>query len=188
MVKLKEILDTVFEDMNTATNKQFEAGRVYSNPHHTAFKLNESVEKVLYIMIGLPGSGKSTFIKTLPNPVVCSADHYFEQGGEYKFDVNKLGAAHQQCKNKVQDNMLMSKPLIVVDNTNLNDKERKPYEDLAEKHGYTIKYILFEPDKHNIEKLAKRNLHGVPAAKLSVMLDRYRPPSGHKGEIQYVKN
>ena len=54
MIKLKEIMD------------QFELHKVYSNPYHTAFKsLNESVEKKLYIMVGLPGSGKSTFIQSL---------------------------------------------------------------------------------------------------------------------------
>ena len=117
MIKLKDVLDNVFEGMNSSINKQFELGRVYSNPFHTAFKpLNESVEKILYIMIGLPGSGKSTFIKTLHNPAICSADHYFEQGGTYKFDVNKLGAANQTCKNKCLDNMLQHKPFIVIDN------------------------------------------------------------------------
>jgi predicted kinase len=174
MIKLKEL----FEPNN------IELQKVYSNPYHTAFKsLNEEVERKLYIMIGLPGSGKSTFIKTLNNPTICSADHYFEKSGEYKFDINKLGSAHQECKNKCLDSMLMSKPLIVIDNTNLNDKERKPYEDMAEKYGYEIVYILFEPNKKNIETLAKRNLHGVTAAKLEVMLDRYRPPSGEKGKI-----
>lgn len=165
---------------------RFELNRVYSNPYHTAFKsLNEEVEKKLIIMVGLPGSGKSTFIKDLSNPVICSADHFFEKGGEYNFDPTKLGAAHQASKNKCLDSMLQSKPLIVIDNTNLTDKERTPYEEMAQKHGYDITYVVFEPDKKNIEKLAKRNLHGVPAAKLEVMLDRYRPPSGDKGKIIY---
>jgi predicted kinase len=171
MIKLKEIME-------------FELHKVYSNPYHTAFKsLNEEVEKKLFIMVGLPGSGKSTFIKDLSNPVVCSADHYFEKGGEYNFDPNKLGAAHQQAKNKCLDSMLQSKPLVVIDNTNLTDRERKPYEEMAQKYGYDITYVVFEPDKKNIAKLAKRNLHGVTAAKLEVMLGRYRPPSGDKGTI-----
>ena len=174
MIKLKEIVEN------------FELHKVYSNPYHTAFKpLNESVEKELYIMVGLPGSGKSTFIKDLTNPIICSADHFFERGDEYNFDATKLGAAHLASKNKCLDSMLQSKPLIVIDNTNLTDKDRKPYEEMAQKYGYSITYVVFEPDKKNIKKLAKRNLHGVTAAKLEVMLDRYRPPKGDKGKIIY---
>ena len=122
MIKLKEIMD------------QFELHKVYSNPYHTAFKsLNESVEKKLYIMVGLPGSGKSTFTQSLDNPVICSADQYFEKTGKYEFDPDKLVSAHQASKNKCLDNMLMSKPVIVIDNTNLTNKDRRPYEDMAEK-------------------------------------------------------
>lgn len=184
-MKLKDILVNVFEDIEHNIQKQFELGKVYSNPYATAFRLNEAIEKKLYIMVGIPGSGKSTFIKTLPNPVICSADHWFEKSGEYKFDPSQLYVAHRSCQNKCQDSMLQSKPLIVVDNTNLTDKERKPYEDMAEKNGYEIIYIVFEPDKKNIKKYAKRNLHGVDAAKLEVMIEKYRPPSGDKGKIIY---
>jgi len=183
--KLTEILANVFEDFEKSMQAQIELGKVYSNPYHTAFRLNEAIEKKLYIMVGIPGSGKSTFIKTLNNPIVCSADHWFEKSGEYKFDPSQLHAAHRAAQNKCQDSMLQSKPIIVVDNTNLTDSERKPYEDLAGKNGYDIIYVVFEPDKKNIEKYAKRNLHGVDAAKLEVMINKYRPLSGEKGKIIY---
>jgi predicted kinase len=184
-MKLKDILDVVFEDMEAHTMK-FEPNKVYTNEIYKTFKLNEEAAKLnLVIMVGLPGAGKSTFIKKLPNPVVCSADHYFEKGGEYKFDVTKLSEAHRQCMNKAHDNMLMKKPTVVIDNTNLNDKERLPYEDMAEKLGYKIIYVVFEPNKQDIKKLAQRNLHGVDAAKLEIMSKKFRPPSGEKGKIIY---
>ena len=182
-MKLKDILVNVFEDIEKDIQTQFELGKVYSNPYHTAFSLNEAVEKKMYILVGVPGSGKSTFTKTLSNPVICSADHWFEKSGKYTFDPSQLHAAHRAAQNKCLDSMLQSKPLIVIDNTNLTDKERKPYEDMAEKHGYEIIYVVFEPDKKKIKTYAKRNLHGVTAAKLEVMVDKYRPPSGEKGKI-----
>ena len=51
-------------------------------------------EKVLYLVRGLPGSGKSTFAKKLVHSdfLVCEADKYFMVNGEYKFDVK--GSKH----------------------------------------------------------------------------------------------
>lgn len=183
-MKLKDILNNVFEDFEKSVN-QFELHKVYSNPYHTAFSLNEAVEKKLYIMVGLPGSGKSTFTKTLSNPIICSADHWFEKSGKYVFDQSQIVPAHRAAQNKCLDSMLQSKPLIVIDNTNLTDKDRKPYEDMAQKYSYEIIYVVFEPNKKKIKTYAKRNLHGVTAAVLEVMVEKYRPPSGEKGKIIY---
>ena len=63
--------------------------------------------KNLYIVRGLPGSGKSTFAKTLVGHdfLVCEADKYFMVNGEYKFDVTKLKEAHESCRNMVETYM-----------------------------------------------------------------------------------
>jgi hypothetical protein len=107
------------------------------------------------------------------------------EDGKYNFDAAQLGNAHNQCRNKAALAMHQQKPTVVIDNTNLTDKERAPYEDLAEKFNYEIIYVVFEPNKQDIKKLARRNLHGVDAAKLEIMAKRFRPPSGTKGRIIY---
>ena len=47
--------------------------------------------RVIFIMRGLPGSGKSTLVKSITEvfndqiPVICSADHYFiDENGIYR--------------------------------------------------------------------------------------------------------
>jgi hypothetical protein len=79
-MKLKDILDTIFEEIEYGQMK-FEQHIVYTDRLHKSFSLNEEVEKKLVIMVGLPGSGKSTYIKKIPNSVVCSADSFFEKSG-----------------------------------------------------------------------------------------------------------
>ena len=52
------------------------------------------MEKILYIVRGVPGSGKSTFAEKLVGHdfLVCEADKYFidKETGEYKFDISKI--------------------------------------------------------------------------------------------------
>ena len=46
------------------------------------------MEKVLYIVRGIPGSGKSTFAKSLGG-THFEADMFFMKNGEYKYDMFK---------------------------------------------------------------------------------------------------
>jgi adenylate kinase family enzyme len=67
----------------------------------------------MFIMRGLPGSGKSTVSKkiaqtytSVENSVpVCAGDDFFIQKdtGEYKFDANLLSEAHASAKNKATE-------------------------------------------------------------------------------------
>lgn len=50
----------------------------------------------LTLVRGLPGSGKTTFAKTLGG-VLVEADDYFMVGGEYLFDHGVLQDAHKWC-------------------------------------------------------------------------------------------
>ena len=112
-------------------------------------------------MIGIPGSGKSTFVqKNLANSVKCSADDYFMIDGVYKFDPKKLGEAHDQCFKNAVKAMLAGKD-VVIDNTNLRIEHIQKYIDaavnlscLTELH---LNFIICEP-----ELALSRNTHGVP--------------------------
>jgi uridine kinase len=64
----------------------------------------------MFVMRGLPGSGKSTLSKRIATvydtedqkTVICSGDDYFTdpENGEYKFNAQKLQEAHTAAKNK----------------------------------------------------------------------------------------
>jgi len=85
------------------------------------------MEKVLYIVRGIPGSGKSTFAKRLVGEdfLVCEADKYFinQENGKYEFDISKIKDAHKWCQNIVEnymrDSMINDQyyPEIAVSNT-----------------------------------------------------------------------
>lgn len=134
-------------------------------------------EKILYIVRGLPGSGKSTFAKKLvySDFLVCEADKYFidKETGEYKFDGSKIKDAHKYCQDLVETYMKDSLVNdqwyreIAVSNTFTMEWEMTSYFELAKKYGYKVFSIIVE-NRHNGE-----NVHGVPTDKIEQMKDRF---------------
>ena len=132
--------------------------------------------KKLYIVRGLPGSGKSTFAEALVGAdfLVCEADKYFMVDGEYKFDGSKLKDAHEWCRNRVETYMkdsLINDQFyreIAVSNTFTQEWEMEPYFIMAERYNYRIHTVIVE-NRHGGE-----NIHGVPEDKLQQMKNRFQ--------------
>jgi len=121
--------------------------------------------KTLILLRGLPGSGKSTFAKTLGG-IHIEADHYFMKDGEYKFDASKLKQAHEHCRTSTEGWMVEGYN-IVVSNTFTQEWEMDAYYELAGKYGYRV-YSLIVENRHD-----GVNEHGVPADKLEQMKNRF---------------
>jgi predicted kinase len=120
----------------------------------------------LYIIRGLPGSGKSTFAKELvPEYLICEADKYFMSENGYNFDKHKIKEAHIWCQQKVENLMQESffHPKIAVSNTFTREWEMKPYFDLAEKYGYSVFCIIVQ-NTHG-----KKSIHDVPEPTITRM-------------------
>ena len=90
--------------------------------------------RIIFIMRGLPGSGKSTLVKILSkvykrqNPKVCSADHYFiNESGDYVFNPAFLKDAHESSQENMKSFVQEGQPLVIVDNTNVEHWEMRPY-------------------------------------------------------------
>jgi hypothetical protein len=119
----------------------------------------------MFILRGLPGSGKSGFATKLVQKfgelvTICSADSFFykkveDPAGfrmidpglgletpttfyEYQFNPALLGQAHNKCFCDAFDACQESKPLVVIDNTNSQHWEYRHYELIAKKFGYEV--------------------------------------------------
>jgi predicted kinase len=134
------------------------------------------LKPTLFLVRGIPGSGKSTFANHIWNEyAVCEADKYFvdKETKEYKFDTSKLKEADEWCRNEVEIRMKDHQanpqfyPEIVVSNTFTQEWEMQAYIDLASKHGYQVVSLIIE-NRHG-----NSNIHSVPVETLEKMRKRF---------------
>tara|TARA_Y100000034_G_scaffold96097_1_gene116927 strand:+ start:31 stop:489 length:459 start_codon:yes stop_codon:yes gene_type:complete len=142
----------------------------------------EAQDKVMYIVRGLPGSGKSSLAKKLSGPhgQSFSTDDFFMVGDEYQYNEERIVEAHQWNIERAKRAAEQGISPIVIDNTNVQFWHFQPYVDIAEEFGYQVK--IEEPTTdwaRDPEELARRNKHKVPETGIREMLDKWeteKPP------------
>jgi len=157
------------------------------------------MRKELVILRGLPGSGKSTLAREIVASVptwitdIFSTDDWFKGAdGVYTFDSRRLNEAHKWNQARTRAAMFdfretymyemcmyetdpVLRYLMVIDNTNSEWWETKPYVELATEFGW--KLHIFQPRTawaKDVAECARRTKHGVPEAAIQRMADRWQ--------------
>jgi predicted kinase len=131
---------------------------------------------ILVVMQGASGSGKSTVAKTIKAMLeslghfvkICSTDEFFVVDGVYKFDPSKIVAYHAANQAKCRG-YLEAGDCVIVDNTNTQAWEAKPYVQMAQELGVPVFFVPCHGRFNNV--------HGVPSDKVEAMRNRCEPLS-----------
>ena len=121
--------------------------------------------KTLYIVRGLPGSGKSSLAKKVTESVYSADDFFTNKKGEYNFNAKLLGKAHEWCWGKVRDAMFIGANAVAVANTFTQAWEAEKYYQIAEEYGYSVFVIECQNDFGNV--------HDVPQESIDAMKERW---------------
>lgn len=136
--------------------------------------------KVMFIMKGPPGSGKS-FIsqeiqKVYQDTAVCSADHYYIHEGMYKFDKEIAKDAYEYCKQQAASAARQNTHVIVIDNRCMQNWEMEFYLKLARAHKYIP--VVVEPQTPwamVLRELAVKHGHSKPGKMIPNKVKSYVP-------------
>lgn len=130
------------------------------------------MKNTLFIIRGLPGSGKSTEAKHLMSIGLrdfkhFEADDFFINPitNEYEFDPSKLNEAHSTCLRNTEK-ALREGYNVIVSNTFSTLKELKPYQLLADKLSIPM----------NIRQMNNKfnSIHNVPELVIQNMIKRWQ--------------
>ncbi|CAH2084872.1 unnamed protein product [Euphydryas editha] len=143
--------------------------------------------RVLVIMRGLPGSGKSYLARKIVDAMfseqsqknytahIFSTDDYFMRNNHYEFDKSKLSEYHERNERKTRNCMIQGVSPVIIDNTNVELWEMKPYVSEGVKNGYIVEVV--EPNTswaRNPKQLCKNTLHNVPFHSIQRKLEIYQ--------------
>ena len=136
---------------------------------YTSFPMKQT----LYIIRGIPGSGKSTHAANLASTLGITshfeADMYFVHDGVYQWKADEIGDAHCWCYDQFYL-AIQRKQDVIVSNTFTRWREMREYVETALEHDYNVEIIECTGNFQSV--------HGVPAEALEKMRARMIPNSG----------
>ena len=127
--------------------------------------MNKTNEIILYALRGLPGSGKTSFAKSL-NLNFFEADQYFEKFNNNKYDYKLLKKAHQYCYQSVKQELENGRS-VIVSNTMTSEEEVLEYHSLTKKLNVKFVSVILE-NRHN-----GKSIHNVPISSIEKMKKRF---------------
>ena len=127
----------------------------------------KDTDKILYLIRGISGAGKSSLAKSLGGKHVEADMYHLDENGNYNWKPVDVKKAHEWCQSIMGGWMSDGEEKIVVSNTFTQEWEMKPYFDLAEKNSYKVFSIIVE-NRHG-----GKNVHNVPQETLEKMKNRF---------------
>jgi len=139
------------------------------------------------LLVGLPGSGKSTFRKQVVARMAAGSSPVIINPDQLRLDIHgrPFDPAHEPAVwstvYRMARGALESGANLLVDATNLNRRRRRPFIQLAAEFGAAAWAIFFDVGLSLALRRNSRRAHPVPAPRIRDMAQWLEPPSRDEG-------
>ena len=134
----------------------------------------------IVVLVGLPGSGKSTYLESL-GVRGLSSDAVRGLLADDETDQTIHERVFQTVRYLLRQRIAIGRPATYIDATNLRPEERRPYLDIGQQFGCEVEAVFFDVP---LEVCRQRNAgrhRVVPEDAMATMAAKLVPPTEAEG-------
>jgi len=134
----------------------------------------------IVVLVGLPGSGKSTYLERMGAPAL-SSDVMRKLLVDDETDQTIHDQVFQTLRYLLRQRVALRRPVTYIDATNLTPEERRPYIGIGKSYGCEMEAVFFDVPLEVCRERNARRRRVVPDDVLARMAARLVPPSAAEG-------
>jgi predicted kinase len=134
----------------------------------------------IVVLVGLPGSGKSTYVEQL-GAAVLSSDTIRKLLADDETIQTIHDRVFQTLRYLLRHRLELRRPVTYIDATNLTPQERRPYIGIGKTFGCTLEAVYFDVPLAVCRERNRARRRVVPEEALDSMAAKLVPPSEAEG-------
>ena len=134
----------------------------------------------IVVLVGLPGSGKSTYLERMGVPGL-SSDSIRKLLADDETDQTIHVRVFETLRYLLGQRLAIGRPVTYIDATNLRPEERRPYLDIGRAWGCEVEAVFFDVPVAICVNRNSRRARVVPDEALAKMAAKLVPPTMEEG-------
>jgi predicted kinase len=141
----------------------------------------------IVVLVGLPGSGKSTWLAQNAGGGGISSDAVRKLLADDETDQSIHTPVFQTVRHLLEQRIAIGRPLTYIDATNLTPEERRPYVEIARARSCEIEAVFFDVPLAVCLARNARRPRVVPPEAMEKMAAKLIPPDIAEGFSKVIR-